>query len=145
MEGGEMVELVKCRWMLVAMAMAALTTGCAVGEAGAEDIDMDDAEAVEVEESSQAVFGYPSRTCGGSWSRGPGSWGWGGPGGLYGNKWLSPFSGWGSNPFVGGSSWGGNGWNPYGGMYGSYPFSPYGAGGQGTYAPGGCSGSGGWY
>ena len=34
-----MVELVNSRWMHVAMAMAALTTGCAAGEADADEID----------------------------------------------------------------------------------------------------------
>ncbi|WP_437961352.1 hypothetical protein WME76_18070 [Sorangium sp. So ce119] len=135
------------RWMHVAMAMAALTTGCAVGEAGAEDIDMDDAEAeaVEVEETSQALFGYQPRDCSGSWGRGP-SWG-----SL--PSYPPVYDGWGSKPW---SPWS-NSWKPYGNYgYGDYgygnPFSygnPYrpwsgynngGYGNSGSFAPAGCSG-----
>ncbi|KYF96774.1 hypothetical protein BE20_40905 [Sorangium cellulosum] len=69
-----MVELMKSRWMHVAMAMAALTAGCAAGEAGTDDTDMDEAEAVEVEETSQALCGSLNpRSCG--W--GGGNWGGG--------------------------------------------------------------------
>lgn len=148
-----MVELVNSRWMHVAMAMAALTTGCAVGEAGAEDMDMDEAEveAVEVEETSQALYGVPSRNCGGSWGRGPG-WGGGWGGGWPGTKFSPIFDGWGSGsgPW---SPWGGNNWGPYGG-YGNFgnfgglnnpyysPFSGLGSAGAFVPASGGCGGYG---
>ncbi|WP_437496077.1 hypothetical protein [Sorangium sp. So ce1099] len=129
-----MVELVNSRWMHVAMAMAALTTGCAAGEAGADEIDADEAEAVEVEETSQALFG--DRDCGNSWNNRPG-WGWPGGGGF--NNFPG---GWGSKPPCGLNPWGGNSWKPcgnsfnYGNPYNyGYPTSGYGPyNGYGPYS-----------
>ncbi|XYI03845.1 hypothetical protein ACMHYB_30420 [Sorangium sp. So ce1128] len=132
--------------MHVAMAMAALTTGCAAGEAGADEIDTDEAQAVEVEETSQALFG--NRDCGGSWNNGPG-WGWSGGSSFPG--------GWGSKPPCGGNPWGGNSWKPCGSSFNNYgypynygyptsgygPFSGsglYNGYGPGAFAPGyGCN------
>ncbi|WP_437729295.1 hypothetical protein [Sorangium sp. So ce861] len=133
MEGGEMVELMKSRWMHVAMAMAALTAGCAAGEAGADEIDMDEPEAVEVEETSQALCGSLNpRNCGwgNRWGNSGGGWGpdWGG----WGGGWNKPF-----NRPCGGGDWGGS-WKPF--NYGNY--SPgwgngWGGGWGGGYG-GGC-------
>ncbi|WP_438037006.1 hypothetical protein [Sorangium sp. So ce204] len=105
-----MVELLNTRLMCVAMAMAALTTGCAVG-AGEADVDESDAdEAVTVEEASQALCG--ARSCGA-----PGGFeqGWGWPNGTFGfpnGNWSFPSCGNGS--FVGGNPWSNPGWNNWG-------------------------------
>ncbi|WP_441286171.1 hypothetical protein ACSRUE_27430 [Sorangium sp. KYC3313] len=117
-----MVELLNTRLMCVAMAMAALTTGCAVG-AGEADVDARDAdEAVTVEEASQALSGdvTGARSCNGA----PGgftdpSWGWGNPGFANGG-WNA---GCGNGVFPGWNSWGNPGWNNWG-NFGNY--RPYG-------------------
>ncbi|WP_437594419.1 hypothetical protein [Sorangium sp. So ce1000] len=116
-----MVELLNTRVMCVAMAMAALTTGCAVGAAGDDESDAD--EAVAVEESSQALSGTAGepRSCGaGTGGFANPGWGWGVPG--YGNGgfanpgfanpgFANPGWGWG-NP--GWGTYGNPGWNNFG-------------------------------
>lgn len=120
-----MIELVNSRWMRVAMAMAALTTGCAAGEAGGDEIDMDQAEAVEVEEISQALYGDGvPRSCGGSWGGG-GSWdgSWGG-GSLGGGPWSD--GRWGSRPWSSnncGNNWGNSWGNNWGSSFNPKPWS----------------------
>ncbi|WP_437581611.1 hypothetical protein [Sorangium sp. So ce887] len=138
-----MVELLNSRWMRVAMAMAALTTGCAAGEAGADEIDMDEAEAVEVEETSQALHGYGnSRNCGWGrdrwrrpWNRGGGFDPWGGSfsNPSWGGPWSSgigqPFGGgYGSNFGYGGPS-GNFGYGGPSGAFGNYGGGNFGYGG----------------
>ncbi|WP_437719014.1 hypothetical protein WMF45_22950 [Sorangium sp. So ce448] len=109
-----MVELLNTRLMCVAMSMAALATGCAVG-AGEADVDESDAdEAVTVEEASQALCGDASwaRSCNGA----PGgftdpNWGWNNPGFANGS-WGVP--GCGNGGFPGWNNWGNPGWNNWG-------------------------------
>src|SRR5690606_17322670 len=68
-EGGQMIELLNGKWMAVAMvAMAATATGCAMGEGSADELDVDEADVVEVDEAAQAMCGgypgLPGRNCG---------------------------------------------------------------------------------
>ncbi|CAN94307.1 MULTISPECIES: hypothetical protein [Sorangium] len=110
-----MVELLNTRLMCVAMAMAALATGCAVG-AGEADVDESDAdEAVTVEEASQALCGDASwaRSCGAPGGFTDPSWGW--PNGNLGfpNGNLG-FPTCGNGSFFGGNPWGNPGWNNWG-------------------------------
>ncbi|WP_437942663.1 hypothetical protein [Sorangium sp. So ce341] len=113
----------KSRWMHVAMAMAALTAGCAAGEAGADEIDMDEAEAVEVEETSQALCGSLNpRNCG--WGGG-GNWGHGGPSWGGGGNWGYGVPSWGGPNFP--KPCFGNSWRPYN------SYDPF---GYGTFRPG---------
>ncbi|WP_437617017.1 hypothetical protein WMF20_24325 [Sorangium sp. So ce834] len=126
------------------MAMAALTAGCAAGEAGADEADMDEPEAVEVEETSQALYGFLNpRSCGlggGNW--GGGNWGggnWGG-GNWGGGNWGP---GWGGGNWGGGSCGGGN-WGPswptfppkpcFGNSW--RPFNSYNPFNSGNFSPG---------
>ncbi|WP_437494131.1 hypothetical protein WME75_21875 [Sorangium sp. So ce1014] len=128
--------------MHVAMAMAALTTGCAAGEAGADEIDMDEAEAVEVEETSQALYGDGTpRSCGwggNRWNNRPRNpWNRGGGLSPWGGSFGSPS--WGGS--LGGPSWGG----PLSGGFGPSFSSGYGPGygsGYGYGYGGGFSGGG---
>lgn len=130
-----MIELLNSKVVRVAMAMVAFTAGCAAPVDDAGDVEMDEAEAVEVGEDSQALTGlgcgdllripfrprYPIsslRNCGG----------WGGPWGGYGS-WGGGLGGFGN--YGGGLGWGGFG--NYGGGYGGNWFP-----GAGVFSP--CSG-----
>jgi hypothetical protein len=136
-----MIELLNSKVVRVAMAMAAFTAGCAAPADDASDVDMDEAEAVEVEEVSQAFTGcdplrapfrHPIsslRNCGGGYggyggwgSYGGGNWGggYGGWGGGYGN-WGGGYGNWG-----GPGSW--NAFSPCSGRPGGYGPSGYGWG-----------------
>lgn len=134
-----MIELLNSKVVRVAMAMAACTAGCVAPADDAADVDVDDADAVEVEEAAQAFsrpssfgcdplripFRYPIsnlRNCGGwgGWSGWTGSnWGGWGSWGAWGGGW----GGWGGGAFnrpCSGSSWGNPafGWSsPYGGVF----------------------------
>ncbi|AUX43697.1 uncharacterized protein SOCE26_051500 [Sorangium cellulosum] len=140
-----MIELLNSRLMRVAMVMATLTAGCAVGEDGVDDLDMEDADAVEVEETSQALYGnspFSSR-----WGGGNQGWGFGSPfSGIAPGSNCSP-SCW--KPPIGNFGPFGNygcsgGFNPgsYGG-FGGPGFGGPGFGGPGFGGPG-CGGGGGW-
>lgn len=142
-----MIELLNSKVVRVAMAMVAFTVGCAAPADDAGDVEVDEAEAVEVGEDSQALnrFGcgdllrFPNRfpisslrNCGSGLGRPWGGFGgWGGGLGGFGG-WGGGFGGWGSNWFPGGGfspcssrPWGGLGrpgfgfgWNPaFGGAY----------------------------
>lgn len=137
-----MVELLNTRLMCVATAMAALTTGCAVG-AGEADIDESDAdEAVTVEETSQALCGNGDwRSCGAPGGFTSPTWGGNLPWGNQG--WGVP--GCGNGGFTGGNPWGNQGWNNWGNFgnfrpCGGNPWGgwrpPCGGSGVGGFAPG---------
>ncbi|WP_437683580.1 hypothetical protein [Sorangium sp. So ce131] len=116
-----MIELLNSRLMRVAMVMATLTAGCAAGQDGVDDSDMEDTDAVEVEETSQALYGgYPFSS---GWGGGNPVWGFG-----------RPYSGFGP-----GSSWSPSCWKP--------PFGNFGPSGNcgcsGGFTPGITGGFGG--
>ena len=139
-----MVELLNTRLMCVAMAMAALTTGCAVG-AGDEGVDESGAdEAVTVEETSQALCGG-SRSCGAPGGFTDPNWGWNNAGWANGSWGGVPGCG-NNGGFPGWNNWGNPGWNNWGNFGNSKPcgWSPWGnswrppcgGSGIGGFAPG---------